>query len=151
MSAYSPPAVDVCEAAFAELSQHVLYEILRLRADAFIVEQRCIYPDLDGRDEEPTTRHYWAQSNDGAVVGCLRIVAEPDGSDTIGRVVTIPAWRGRGVSSLLMRRALADCRRPARIKAQSRLAPWYAGFGFAPSGAEFMDYDIPHLPMVVET
>ena len=64
-------------AAFEELSTDLLYQILRLRVDVFVVEQRCPYPDLDGRDTDPTTRHVWAE-RDGAVLGYLRIVVEPD-------------------------------------------------------------------------
>ena len=66
-------------AAFEELSTDLLYQILRLRVDVFVVEQRCPYPDLDGRDTDPTTRHVWAE-RDGAVLGYLRIVVEPDGT-----------------------------------------------------------------------
>jgi ElaA protein len=46
-------------ARFAELDTATLYAILRLRVDVFVVEQRSAYPDLDGRDDEPGTRHVW--------------------------------------------------------------------------------------------
>ena len=52
-------------AAFDELSTGTLYALLRLRVDVFVVEQRCPYPELDGRDAEPGTRHVWLASEDG--------------------------------------------------------------------------------------
>ena len=82
-------------AAFDQLSAATLYGLLRLRMQVFIVEQRCPYQDLDGRDTEPGTRHVWLD-DDGSPQAYLRILAEPDGADRIGRVCVAPAARGTG-------------------------------------------------------
>src|SRR5690348_10062756 len=50
------------EASFAELDTTTLYALLKLRTDVFVVEQACPYPELDGRDIEPGTRHLWLDS-----------------------------------------------------------------------------------------
>jgi ElaA protein len=112
----------------------------------FVVEQECPYPELDGRDLEPGTRHVWAASDEGPI-GYLRILDEGD-HDRIGRVLVARSHRGRGLSNRLVRTALdviGD--RPSRLAAQSPLAGWYAGFGYRQEGAEFMEDGIAHLPM----
>jgi ElaA protein len=133
--------------AFAELAPYELYAVLRLRIDVFAVEQWCVYQDLDGRDTEPETRHGWVEE-DGAVLSYLRILGTP-GSEVVGRVVTAPAARGRGLGALLMRDALDRCARPVRIGAQSYLLGWYGAFGFVPDGPEYLEDGIPHTPMVL--
>jgi ElaA protein len=141
------------EAHFDELDPGTLYEILRLRVDVFVVEQACAFGDLDGRDREPGCVHLWIERG-GAVVGCLRLLPEPDGSVQIGRVVTHPSVRGDGVGARLMRAALDRIDRgtlsssgDSVLKAQSRVADWYAHFGFVVDGDEFLEDDIPHVPM----
>ncbi len=136
-----------CVARFAELTPPVLYALLRLRVDVFVVEQRCPYPELDGRDTEPGTRHVWI-TEDGAPVAYLRMVEEPDGAARIGRVCVATAARGRGLARRLMAGALDLVgSRPCVLAAQAHLADFYAGFGFQPTGPVHDDDGIPHLPM----
>ena len=128
----------------------MLYGILKLRAEVFVVEQACAYLDPDGRDLEPSTRHLWQEDETGAVIAALRVLQEPDGS-SIGRVVTAPSHRSQGRAADLVRDALAAAPRPVRINAQSHLVEWYGRFGFAVAGEEFVEDGIPHTPMVVAT
>ncbi len=131
-----------------ELTPAVLYGLLRLRVDVFVVEQRCPYPELDGRDLEPGTRHVWLD-RDGAPVAYLRILDEPDGAARIGRVCVAAAARGGGLARTLMRHAL-DLVGPRGcvLDAQSYLVGFYAGLGFTATGPEYVDEDgIPHVPM----
>jgi len=133
---------------FADLTPYELYGILRLRVDVFAVEQHCVYQDLDGRDAEPSTWHGWVEEG-GEVVSYLRILNEPP-DEVVGRVVTAPRARGRGLGADLMRAALERTGRPVRIEAQSYLLDWYGAFGFVPRGREYLEDGIPHTPMVVE-
>jgi len=135
-------------AAFAELDGLTLYRLLALRVDVFVVEQKCAYPELDGRDLDPATVHLWIESDDGAPVAYLRVLAEADGSVRIGRVVTAPSRRGEGLAAALVTDALARTA-PATVvlDAQSHLTAWYEGFGFESAGAEYLDDGIPHTPM----
>ena len=134
-------------AAFSELDVHTAYRLWRLRVDVFVVEQNCVYPELDGRDAEPGTRHVWAEQ-DGEVVGCLRVLLEPDGTCRIGRVCVAPDARGRGWAGRLMRQALQLVEgRRCVLDAQVYLTDWYAQWGFTPTGPEFLDDGIPHVPM----
>jgi ElaA protein len=140
------PTVRV--ASFAELDAPTLYGLLRLRVDVFVVEQRCAYPELDGRDLEPETRHLWIEGDDGAPLAYLRVLRDPDGAARIGRVVTAPHARGRGLAAALMAAALRVVGdRASRLDAQTPVAGFYARFGYRVAGEEYLDEGIPHVPM----
>ncbi|MGG5260556.1 GNAT family N-acetyltransferase [Phycicoccus avicenniae] len=130
-----------------ELTPEVLYALMRLRQDVFVLEQECLYPDLDGRDLEPGTVQWWAEDGSGEVVATLR--ALDDGGDVvrIGRVATAREARGAGIARELVVAVLAATRGPVVLDAQSHLEHWYARLGFARDGAEFLDDGIPHVPM----
>lgn len=139
--------VTVRDASIDELDARTLYGILALRGEVFVVEQNCVYADLDGRDLETSARQLWIEL-DGEVVATLRILDEPDGTARIGRVVTAKHVRSNGLAAQLMDRALelvGD--RPVVLGAQSHLVDWYARFGFSTSGAEYIEDGIPHTPM----
>ncbi|KWX00397.1 GCN5 family acetyltransferase [Carbonactinospora thermoautotrophica] len=145
--AAQPGSPEIRSARFDELDARTLYRLLKLRVEVFVVEQKCPYPELDGRDLEPATVHLWAE-RDGEPIGYLRILTEADGSARIGRVATAGPARGRGVASRLVERALAMIGdRPTVLDAQSHLTNWYARFGFVRTGPEFVEDGIPHVPM----
>lgn len=136
----------VTAVAFEQLDARTAYAVWRLRQQVFVVEQDCPYPDLDGRDLEPDTRHVVLQDGDD-VLGYARVLDDRD-VWRIGRVVLTAATRGRGLADVLMTTALQVCvGRDVVLDAQSPLADWYAGFGFEVSGPEFVEDGIPHLPM----
>ena len=142
--------VDLHRASLADVDPTVLYRLLTLRIAVFVVEQRAAYPDLDGRDAEPGTELLWAEEA-GDVVATLRLLREPDAL-RIGRVATAVRARGRGIAADLMRLALERCAEldpaaPVLLDAQEHLAPWYGRFGFTVSGPQFVEDDIPHVPM----
>ncbi|XVV02169.1 GNAT family N-acetyltransferase [Actinosynnema sp. CA-248983] len=131
----------------ADLTAAEVYHLLKLRNDVFVVEQNCVYADLDGRDLEPTTRHFWLEA-DGAPQAYLRLLEEPDGTYRIGRVCTARAARGLGFSRRLVEAALVEVgRTECVLDAQTYVADFYASFGFRPEGAEFIEDGIPHLRM----
>ncbi|MFG3419204.1 GNAT family N-acetyltransferase [Micromonospora sp. NPDC047730] len=134
-------------ASFADLDARTFHDLLRLRIDVFVVEQACPYPELDGRDVEPGTRHLWLD-DDGAPAAYLRILADPGGVARIGRVVVTPRARGGGHAGRLMAAALEVVGdRPCVLEAQSHLVDFYARHGFAVSGPGYVEDGIPHTPM----
>jgi ElaA protein len=138
---------EVRVGSFAALTPQQLYGILKLRSDVFVVEQSCVYPDIDDRDLEPDAQHLWIEDGDG-VVAYLRVLSGPPaGTWRIGRVATAERARGEGHASVLVRRALAVTQGPVVLAAQSYLVDWYARLGFQVDGAEFLDDGIPHTPM----
>jgi ElaA protein len=134
----------------SEMDPTVLYRLLQMRMDVFVVEQAAAYADIDGRDAEPGAELVWAEE-DGEILATLRILQERDAS-RIGRVATARAARGRGIAADLMRRAVERCLEarptaPILIDAQSHLVDWYARFGFVVEGEPFVEDAIPHRRM----
>ena len=138
--------VDVHVASFRDLDTTILYALLKLRTDVFVVEQRCPYPELDGRDLEPATEHLWFEAG-GVPVATLRVL--DDGAErAVGRVATAAGWRGRGLAARLMEEALASYGHGSlHLGAQAYLEGWYERFGFRRSGPDYVEDGIPHLPM----
>lgn len=134
-------------AAFPDLDAATLYELLRLRVDVFVAEQQCAYPDLDGRDTEPATRHLWLERA-ATPVAYLRVLDEPDGTARIGRVAVARDARRAGLARRLMADALERVgERDCVLHAQSYLVGFYQELGFVATGPEFLDDSIPHTPM----
>lgn len=147
-----------------DLAPPELYALLRLRVEVFVVEQDCPYPELDGRDLEPRTRHYWlagagaahadaprpATGGDpGPVLGTVRLLEEPDGGYRIGRVCTRADARGRGLGAQLMSAALAEVGSGACVlDAQEQQVAFYERFGFTGTGPSFVVDGIAHVPML---
>ena len=134
---------------FADLDTATAYSVWRLRQEVFVVEQDCAYPDLDGRDPEPGTRHVLlhAPAEGEVLLGYLRVLDDGDHA-RIGRVVLTRSARGRGLADALMRAGLAQVgARACVLDAQSPLAGWYATHGFVVTGPEFLEDGIPHLPL----
>ena len=138
--------MDPVSRRFDELTAAELHAFLRLRCDVFVVEQECPYPELDGRDIEPGTEHVWL-ADDGGILAYLRTLAEPDGSTRIGRVVTAPSARGRGLAGRLVHHVGARTPGDIVLDAQSHLVDWYRRLGYEVDGPEFVEDGIPHVPM----
>ena len=150
-----PGNISLAWRDWAELSTGELYELLAFRQAIFVVEQASPYPDLDGRDS--AARHLIFRC-DGALIGCLRLIA-PDGEGDIrspvrlGRVAVAEAERGKGYARLMVEEALRlaaelypGC--STEIGAQTYLEPFYASFGFARSTSPYDDFGVPHVDMV---
>ncbi len=132
-------------ASFKELTTTEFHDLVKLRIDVFVVEQECAYPELDGRDMEPGTRHLWIAMR-GELAATLRIL--DDGNvRRIGRVATDKNHRKKGHAANLMRYALTLAAGPIVLDSQSHLAQWYEQFGFVRDGHEFVEDGIPHIPM----
>ena len=137
---------------FGALDTATLYAILRLRAEVFVVEQRCIYGDVDGKDLQ--AHHIWAMDGE-RLAACARVLAPGVSFDeaSIGRVVTAPPYRSIGAGRLLVARSIEACERtfgsgPIRIGAQRHLQRFYASFGFVPCSDAYVEDGIPHIDML---
>jgi ElaA protein len=139
------------ERAFDELTRDELYAILALRARVFVVEQNCVYQDVDGLD--PRCRHLWAHDG-GDIVAYLRLI--PAGvtyaEAAIGRVIVAQRMRGTGLGKELMRRGLAAAGAvPVRLGAQAHLEKFYTDLGFRRVSDVYDEDGIPHIQMLRET
>ncbi len=134
------------------IEARALHDILELRSNVFIVEQQCIYDDVDGRDIETTTQHLWVTTPDDQAVTIATLRILDDGAQRrIGRVATHADHRGKGLAALLVRDALDRVEGTVVLSAQSYLLDWYSNFGFEATGPEFDEDGIPHIPMRLET
>jgi len=131
-----------------------LYGILRARTSVFILEQNCLYQDVDGKD--PLAWHIFKSEND-EIKAYARIF--PPGiayeQASIGRVLTIKDHRNKGLGKELMKNALQFIQNefnnpPIKISAQSYLIKFYTEFGFHPVGKEYLEDDIPHTAMIFQ-
>ena len=139
--------ITVTALPFASLAPATAYAVWKLRQDVFVVEQQCPYGDLDGRDDEPGTRHVVLRDDD-TVLGYARVLDDDRAVWRIGRVALAPDARGRGLADVVMETALQVCPdRDVVLDAQAPLVGWYESLGFVVSGPEFLDDGIPHLPM----
>ena len=124
-----------------------LYPLLTLRSAVFVIEQACLYQDLDGQDLLPTTVHLWWQPADHPD-GYLRLLRDPDGTHRIGRVCTAARTRGTGLGALLMKAAMTHIgHEPAVLEAQTYAQQFYARFGFEPTGTPYDEDGIEHITM----
>ncbi|RZL39184.1 MAG: GNAT family N-acetyltransferase [Pedobacter sp.] len=138
---------------FEELSTTELYSILQLRAEVFVVEQNCVYQDIDGKDLKSTHLMAWEDEN---LVAYTRLV--PIGISfteaSIGRVITSPRYRGLGIGVTLMEKSIAKTLEiyqtdRIRIGAQLYLKKFYESLGFVAEGEEFLEDGIPHIEMLL--
>ena len=134
---------------FQDLSTDELYELLRVRSEVFVVEQNCVYQDLDGDDQQSI--HLWLTIAD-KVVALARIC--PAGTHmqniSIGRVIT--TVRGKGYGKQIMLHAIDAAvehfgATTIDIEAQEYAKGFYEGVEFKQSSASFMLDGIPHIKM----
>ncbi len=137
--------MQIVDKHFHQMSAIQALRLFKLRSSIFVVEQDCVYQDLDGRDEEPNTRHIWRESAD-QVLACLRLLQEKD-AQRIGRVATAASHRRQGHAAVLIEYTLSSSTGPWLLSGQCQLETWYTKFGFSRCGDDFMEDGIPHLPM----
>ncbi|MDZ4823550.1 MAG: GNAT family N-acetyltransferase [Flavobacteriales bacterium] len=139
--------------AFHDLTPNELYEILALRISVFVVEQNCSYQEADGKDQE--SYHLFANDESGKTVAYLRLVKPGISYDewSIGRVVSDPNARMKGLGKEVMKRGLEwihthHGKLPVRISAQLYLKMFYEDFGFVQVSESYLEDDIPHIEML---
>jgi len=139
---------------FDELTPRELYAIMQLRNEVFVVEQNCVFQDADNKDQY--CHHVMCFENE-KLVAYARIV--PAGisyvETSIGRVVTSPSIRGKGIGNLLLQQTLdktfslyGNVR--LKIGAQLYLKKFYESFSFKQTGDIYLEDDIQHIEMVLQ-
>lgn len=137
--------------AFDELTAAELYAVLQLRAEVFVVEQACIFQDMDGADGQAMHLLGTQQSTLVAYARCFSAGIK-FAEASIGRIVTSPSVRGSGAGHALVEKAVSCLSQPAaqviRIGAQARLDAFYRQHGFEKAGPIYLEDDIFHIEMV---
>ena len=137
---------------FNELSLEELYEILKVRAEVFIVEQNCVYQDVDDVDKE--AYHIYLK-DEGKIVGYLRVIDKGNRLDevSLGRVISLK--RRQGIGTALMEIGIQVAKekfgaKVIKIGAQAYAKPFYEGCGFRQISGEYLEDGIPHIYMLYE-
>lgn len=137
---------------FDELTPHELYSILQLRNIVFAIEQNCVYPDMDDKDQP--AEHLMAWQNE-MLIAYTRILPPGIAYDepSIGRVVTAPSVRGEGVGKQLIEKSLEQVYNkygttPVKIGAQLYLKKFYTELGFLQTSGVYLEDGIEHIEMV---
>ena len=138
---------------FSALTTEELYRLLRLRSEVFVVEQNCVFLDMDNKDLVCDHLMGWRQDQ---LLGYSRIV--PPGisyaESSIGRIVILPAERGSGIGRELMAQSIKALyrlhgKRDIRIGAQYYLKDFYESFGFVQTGEIYPEDGINHIEMLL--
>lgn len=138
---------------FSELTVDELYSILRLRSEVFVVEQNCVFLDMDNNDQKAYHTMGWL---DGELIATTRLFDVDQsypGYQSIGRVVGSPRHRGIGAGKALMQYSIAECERlfgkhAIKIGAQLYLKKFYGELGWEQAGEMYYEDEIEHIPMI---
>jgi ElaA protein len=149
------PSIEWRWKAFDDLTPTEVYAMLAARSQVFVIEQNCLYGDIDGLDTDAWHLFAFGTAESAAkLAGYLRVLL-PDSNDTdirIGRVLTTAEFRGMGLGNKMLERALEHIasqwpHTPIRLHAQAHLQGFYGAFGFAPISDIHDEDGIPHVWM----
>jgi len=139
---------------FEALSLEELYAILQLRSEVFVVEQNCVYQDIDYKDQKAI--HLFGEY-DGQMVAYARLFKPIDYFEnaSIGRVIVKPSHRHLKLGHELMREAIQAVKTSfgeskITISAQLYLQKFYESHGFVATSDMYLEDDIPHIEMKIE-
>jgi ElaA protein len=137
---------------FNSLTTHELYAIIRLRNEVFVVEQQCIFQDADDKDQ---IAYHLMGFEKNELVAYARLLPKgiPYKEVSIGRVITSPRYRNKGLGKTLVAESVLACEKlfgkeSIRISAQYRLVAFYEAFGFVKDGEVYDEDGIDHIEMI---
>ena len=137
---------------FRELSTEEIYNILKLRSEVFVVEQNCVYQDIDEKDKKAT--HLFIEKNND-IIAYTRIFKKGDyyeENPSIGRVVVSKKERGKNFGKEIMLNSIEFIKkelkgRKIELSAQKYLDKFYKDLDFYPEGEDYLEDGIPHQRM----
>lgn len=140
---------------FSELTTDLLYQILQLRMEVFVVEQTCYYQDADGLDKHPETQHVilWDGDQIAAYARVLAPGTSYDNYSSIGRILNPMAYRGKGLGHKIVAGSIALCEKhwpdvDIKISAQAHLQAFYNNHGFVVATEIYLEDGIEHIGMI---
>ena len=134
---------------WAKLSTREVENIFSLRSEVFVVEQDCVYQDIDGKDQK--AKHVLGKKEND-IVAYARIFKPGDyfKEASFGRAVVKKTERGKGVGDELVKNCLENItEEEIKISAQSYLKGFYGKHGFKAEGNEYLEDGIPHTAMFI--
>ncbi|MDY0235375.1 MAG: GNAT family N-acetyltransferase [Gudongella sp.] len=144
--------MDLVVKRFEELTVEELYKILKVRFDVFVIEQNCIYSEIDGNDQN--SYHVYLENETG-IKAYLRVIEKGVSHEevSIGRVLTTE--RGIGLGKVILSEGIKVAKERMKadriiIEAQSYAKEYYEKAGFMQVSEEFIEDGIPHVKMVLD-
>lgn len=142
---------------FSALTATELYEILQLRSDVFVIEQQCIYRDLDDKDQK--SYHLLGRIEETGELAAYSRIVPPGVSykePSIGRVLTALKYRKNNFGRELMQKSIEETHKlypnqPIRIGAQTYLTKFYTSLGFVEQGKPYDEDGIEHIEMLLNS
>lgn len=145
--------LDIYIKEFNELTLEELYYLLQLRSEVFVVEQDCVYQDIDGKDQK--SLHVIGKKNN-IIIAYTRLFKQGDyfKEASIGRVVVDKAQRQHNYGSQLIEASIIAINKvykttSIKISAQLYLENYYKKFGFKSTGNTYLEDGIPHISMQI--
>jgi ElaA protein len=139
---------------YNELTTNQLYNILKLRAEVFVVEQNCAYQDLDNKDNKAL--HLIGEINN-EIIAYTRIFKKGDyfTNSSIGRVLVKKEFRKKELGKAIMEKSIEIIKKNTKeekieISAQKYLTKFYKDLGFKKTGKEYLEDNIPHIKMMLK-
>ena len=137
---------------FSELSTEEIYNILKLRSEVFVVEQNCVYQDIDEKDQKAT--HLFIEKNN-EIIAYTRIFKKGDyyeENPSIGRVVVSKKERGKNLGKEIMLNSIEFIKKESEgkkieLSAQKYLDKFYKDLDFYSEGEDYLEDGIPHQRM----
>lgn len=144
--------MEISIKTFKELTKEELYNILKLRSEVFVVEQNCVYQDIDDKDQNAL---HTILKKDKIIIGYTRIFKPGDYFEyaSIGRVVIKNYERHNSYGSLIMISSIKAIQNQfktntIKISAQKHLSQFYKNLGFNEVGEGYLEDGIPHIVMI---
>jgi ElaA protein len=142
---------------FEDISGVEMHEMLRARQDVFVLEQQCLYPDIDALD--PFSWHLFGHTKAGTDAKKLLAYARVPfptirfDEPSFGRVLIVRTARGQGYGRIIIEHCIDKCQheypdKNIRISAQTYLAKFYSTFGFISVGEQYLEDGIEHVDML---
>jgi ElaA protein len=145
--------MNITTKTFSELTTKELYQILQLRSEVFVVEQDCVYQDVDGKDEK--SLHLFGVNNKNKIIAYTRLFKPGDyfKEASIGRIVVAFEERGHGYGHNLMKASIKAIKDRFKcdtvsISAQKQLKFFYETHSFGQIGKEYLEDGLPHIKMI---
>ena len=139
---------------YQDLSPDRLYEILKLRSEVFVVEQKCAYQDLDNKDEKAL--HLVGEENN-KIIAYTRIFKKGDffKNSSKGRVLVKKEYRNKNYGRKIMKSSIDRLKKDPKeekieLSAQKYLLKFYSELGFEKVGEEYLEDNIPHVKMILK-
>ena len=138
---------------YDELTKQEFHQILKVREEVFIIEQNCVYQDIDHKDIDSYHLCIYHQNELIAYSRIIPLEISYENYISIGRVLSILPYRKNGTGRFLMQKTMQSSKDlfpniPIKISAQKYLKAFYESFGFVYTGKEYLEDNIPHIEMI---